>query len=92
MSKAQDTRIDEGAKLYDKFVATLNQEFQLEEKVATPRTNTLELFSVILGKGDMYRALLVAEMCREYAGNFKDNLHSNGNTIYRQINIKQKLA
>jgi len=92
MNKARERRINSGSKLYDQFKETLSQKYQLDERVDTPKTGTLELFSVLLGKGEPYRALLVAEMCREYAGYFRDNIHSNGNTVYQQVTSNQKIV
>lgn len=70
-NKAQQKRIKLGAKLYEDFVDTLADIFGLSSKVATPRTNTCELFALLSKKGNL-ADLLYKEMASEYFGNYVD--------------------
>lgn len=84
MSKAQEKRWDIGGQLYDSFVEGLRDIYQFDEPISSPRTTTLELFANLHKKGEAYKALLVAEMCREFQSNFKDGLFADGQRVYQR--------
>lgn len=88
---AQEKRIELGESLYDDFVESLRDIYEFAEPNSMPKTNTLEKFAVIYKKGDT--ALLAAEMCREFASDYKDGYFVQNGNLYQQVktNIKVNL-
>lgn len=91
MSKAQEKRWDVGEQLYDTFVERLRSVYMFDEPLSTPNTRQLELFANLNKKGEMYTALLVAEMCREFQTNFKDGLFSDGTKVFQRAETSYEI-
>ena len=86
---AQEKRWEKGKTLYDEFVETFTEMFDLPPRVSTPRTTSLEKFA-LLAKHPNHKSLLYREMTEEYFSNFIEvKLSVEKGRLYERYEVKQ---
>lgn len=85
---AQEKRWETGEKLYNEFVETIADSFEIPSRVSTPSTFSLEKFALLAKRANL-RDMLYTEMMREYLTNFNDfDVSVEKGALYHKLETK----